>query len=303
LYLLTCPHRTTEGFFRLPKAYMQADLEWSPQRLQEPFGELLSSGFLDYDGEAEVVLVRNALKYQPLQNDNQVTAALRSLDELPPTHLTCEFKRLAEQFCERLAERLPKGYGEPSPTSPPPSRPPALTPTPAQAQSNPSVEHDASDDAPARPVGIHPETVRLVFETWRKTTGKTKAKCDSKRTTRIVNALKTYPLEDVLDAVQGWQHSPHHCGHNDTGTVYNDLELLLRDAKHIEGFRDLQRDGPTPVRAGKQTRQMLATDQALTRWATADEGVNGNGQATVGPDRRPAQRELARPADRTANRG
>jgi hypothetical protein len=52
-----------------------------------------------------------------------------------------------------------------------------------------------------------------------------------------------YPLADLLDAVCGWKRSPHHRGENDRGKPYNDLELLLRDSKHIEEFRDLERKG------------------------------------------------------------
>lgn len=90
--------------------------------------------------------------------------------------------------------------------------------------------------------------VQAVFDAWRDSTGKHKAKLDAKRRRRITNALSTYPLEDVLDAVRGWRNSPHHRGENNRGTVYNSLDLLLRDAERIEHFRDLERDGPTRSR-------------------------------------------------------
>jgi hypothetical protein len=150
LYLLTCPHRTTEGLFRLPKAYIQADLEWSAERLAEPFAELLAErngepGFIAYDERAQVVLLRDALKDQPPQNDNQVTAALRSLDELPATHLTCEFKQLAERFCQRLAKRLPEGFGQGlrEPIPDPPALTPALTPAPSSGAIAPAAPRAA----------------------------------------------------------------------------------------------------------------------------------------------------------------
>jgi hypothetical protein len=154
-----------------------------------------------------------------------------------------------------------------------------------------------------RPVGIHPATVQQVFDAWQHSTGKHKARLDDKRRRKIQQALKTYPLEDILDAVQGWRNSPHHCGQNDRGTVYNDLELLLRDAKHIEAFRDLARDGPG-VPIGKRTQQLLNHQQGMHAVGMA-KGVigNGNGLAPMGALGRPDQRELARPADRTADSG
>jgi hypothetical protein len=82
----------------------------------------------------------------------------------------------------------------------------------------------------------------LIFKTWIDATGRTgKTRFSAKRRRLARNALKDYPLSDCLDAVQGWRNSPHHRGENSQGVVYNDFELLLRDAEHIEKFRDLNR--------------------------------------------------------------
>lgn len=87
--------------------------------------------------------------------------------------------------------------------------------------------------------------VRTVFDAWIISTGRTgRTQLDHKRKRLIANALKAYPLQDVLDAVEGWKRSKWHRGENPNGTLYNDLELLLRDAKHIEAFRDFQRHPP-----------------------------------------------------------
>jgi hypothetical protein len=87
-------------------------------------------------------------------------------------------------------------------------------------------------------------TEQRVFDAWIEATGKTGATVFSDKRRRVIrNALRDYPVEDLLDAVCGWRNSSHHRGENTTGTVYNDLELLLRDAAHIERFRDLNRNG------------------------------------------------------------
>lgn len=109
-----------------------------------------------------------------------------------------------------------------------------------------------------------------VFGAWQEATGKHRAALDGKRTRLINAALKSYPLEDIVDAVQGWQHVPHNRGENDRQTVYNDLELLLRDAQHIERFRDAQRDPSSIVASTRQTtaptgRSMAAIDRARKR--------------------------------------
>lgn len=86
--------------------------------------------------------------------------------------------------------------------------------------------------------------VERVFSAWLSSTKKTaRTVLDSKRRSLITAALKTHPLDDVLDAVRGWENSPHHRGDNAERKVWNDLGLLLRDASRIEQFRDLAR-GP-----------------------------------------------------------
>lgn len=57
----------------------------------------------------------------------------------------------------------------------------------------------------------------------------------------IARRLKDWPAQDLVDAVRGWQHFPHNRGENDRSTPYCDLELVIKDAAHIERFRDKQR--------------------------------------------------------------
>lgn len=97
------------------------------------------------------------------------------------------------------------------------------------------------------------DRVTSVFDAWRESTGHRKAVLDQKRRRVIDKALRTHDLEDVVDAVRGWKHSPHHRGENDRHTVYDDLELLLRDASQIEKFRDLERGHRRPHRPSAPT--------------------------------------------------
>lgn len=96
------------------------------------------------------------------------------------------------------------------------------------------------------------DAICTVFDAWVASVGRTtRTVLSPERRRLIIKQLKDYPVEDLVDAVRGWRHSAHHRGENDRSTVYNDLELLLRDAKHIEMFRDLERDPPgRPVPKG-----------------------------------------------------
>lgn len=78
------------------------------------------------------------------------------------------------------------------------------------------------------------EAVQRVFDHWKTTWNHPRAKIDAKRRKAILAALKTYDESDLCQAITGYQNSPHHCGQNDRETVYDSIELLLRDAKHID---------------------------------------------------------------------
>lgn len=99
------------------------------------------------------------------------------------------------------------------------------------------------------------QSIEDVFTTWQAATGRSGTVLDTKRRAKIKAALELYPLADVLDAVQGWQNDPFYCGQNDRRKVYNELTLLLRDAEHVERFRDMARAPKTVDRSRKATRQ------------------------------------------------
>jgi hypothetical protein len=108
--------------------------------------------------------------------------------------------------------------------------------------------------------------VREVFDAWKTSTGRTSAThLDSKRTRLITAALKNYPLPDVLEAVRGWEHSPYHRGENEHKRTYNDLGLLLRDAEHIERFRDLARTA-RPKPQEPPTGPELTPEEEFDQW-------------------------------------
>ena len=126
-----------------------------------------------------------------------------------------------------------------------------------------------------------PDDVRAVFDAWVQSTGKTRAVLDSKRRARIVGALKNFTVDELVDAVRGWRHSPHHRGENERRTVYNDLDLLLRDAARIEKFRDLERGAamPAPPRVSKSHTNISAVADRLREVEREQERSRNGAQA------------------------
>lgn len=153
-----------------------------------------------------------------------------------------------------LCNQLPRGVG-----SQLPGGRQSIARAPRQLTADEEIKEQVSEEIRAT---SHGEVLRAgatrVFDAWvegraelaRRTARRVgTVSLDSKRMNLIKRALSDYPIDEVLDAVRGWLNSPYHCGRNDQRKVYNDLDLLLRDASHIERFRDYHRDDPsTPIR-------------------------------------------------------
>ena len=66
-----------------------------------------------------------------------------------------------------------------------------------------------------------------------------KPRLTDERSKLITVAVNQYGADMVKQAVRGCSLSPWHMGQNPTGTRYTDIELILRDAGHIERFASL----------------------------------------------------------------
>ncbi len=83
IYLLTSPHGTIAGVFRLPDGYACDDLQWDAQRVQVALDELQRHGFARRCGVTKWVWVVNHLEWNPLENPNQKKAASKVANMVP----------------------------------------------------------------------------------------------------------------------------------------------------------------------------------------------------------------------------
>lgn len=100
-------HRNTEGLFKLPLAYVAADLGWSMERVEAAANYLDEHAFALFDGG--YVLLLDALEWQPPGNRNAVKGAVRKVAERcpdAPRHLLSTLLRQAEQFAPDFGEAL-----------------------------------------------------------------------------------------------------------------------------------------------------------------------------------------------------
>jgi hypothetical protein len=262
LYLLTCPHRTTEGMYRLPLKYAQADLEWSPQRLGERLQGLVDDGFCDYDHDAGVVLILGALKYQACANPNMAQAAVKRLAELPETPLRATFQQLAERFDQQLTKLLPEGFGEPQ----------ALPQAPAQPPSPGEPRPDDRDDAE--------ETFEQFWAIYPERDGRKRGKS---------NALiewRKLTLEERRRAYIGAKHLTQ------AGEMPKDAERFLRRPKGGKGdfpFDDYQ-EKPKPAakvsrldeRRNPRTGEAVPPSYGSPEWDARQEEMRRREEAILG---------------------
>jgi hypothetical protein len=101
LYLMTSPHSTIAGVFRLPDGYVAEDLGWPPERVREGFTELLRNGFANRCERTKWVWVRKHFDWNKPDNPNQRKAAAKIALSVPND---CAWKHeYMRASCEVLA--------------------------------------------------------------------------------------------------------------------------------------------------------------------------------------------------------
>lgn len=97
LYLLTTPHGSMLGCFRMPDAYAAEDLQWATERVSEGFRNLIESQFVVRDEATKWVLIPKFLKWNQFDNPNVAKAAHRAFELVPDGHIK---QRLAAHLLE-----------------------------------------------------------------------------------------------------------------------------------------------------------------------------------------------------------
>lgn len=154
----------------------------------------------------------------------------------------------------------------PSPSgSPSESDPPSPPTNPETSPSGPlSAEADLSPDA---------DGVREVFAHYRtyhpRAFPAPKAKGQEWR--KIRERLREgHTVEDLKAAIDGYHRSPFHCGENDTGAKYLDLELFVRDGSHVAKGIEYAEQRAGPVLGQREKRSVRAGISWLERTGASD---------------------------------
>lgn len=116
LYVLTSPHRITEGLFRLPVAYVVADTGFAQPKIEKALKRLERDRFMERDGD--MVLIRKALKWQAPRSEANAKHAVAQLKGMR-TPLLGRLLALAIEHSDKLADAMRAAMPELSPLASP----------------------------------------------------------------------------------------------------------------------------------------------------------------------------------------
>lgn len=237
LYLLTCTHSNMLGCFRLTNAYAADDLQWDSERVSKGFDELLSKGFAYRCERSFWLVIREYLKWNQFDNPNVGKAAIKVFESLSaPNDVKALLVLALREYGTHFPSEKIRKYEE------------NLEPyrNPFDTVSKPVVVVGAvvvtTTGAEAKPIHVEQNQLDVaaeIFDYWKKVMKSPKSAFDAKRKKLIEGALKNYSPADVCKAIRGCSKSPHNMGENDRNTKFNGLNLILRDADHIDRFISL----------------------------------------------------------------
>jgi hypothetical protein len=151
MYLMTSPHSTIAGVFRLPDGYVCEDMQWTPERVAQGFAELFAKGFGNRCETSKWVWVTKHLEWNPPENPNQRKSAAKVALSVPDE---CAWKLDFMRVCG-------PSLGIETPQKPNPSLT-VVKPFPNQEQEQ---EQDKKQPSPAKlPTCPYEDIVSLYLE-------------------------------------------------------------------------------------------------------------------------------------------
>ena len=239
LYLLTSPHTTLAGVFRLPDGYVCEDLNWPLERVKQTLLELLNKGFANRCETTKWIWIKGFLKWNPPENPNQKKSATKIFDSVPEN---CVWKNDYFLTYGKLVgfSYLPKNIDNSSETVEQPFRNQEQEQEQEQEQDKKHMSDSHESDEPVSEKSKVDQKRKLqlaqakeVFEYWKQKFNKTdQTKYTDERKNKILARLNDgYTVEQIKQAVDGCASSEYH-----TNSGHTDIELICRTGSKLESF-------------------------------------------------------------------
>lgn len=254
MYLMTSPHSTMTGVFYCPLTYISHDTGCSLDGASKALRCLIDEGFCLYDYELDTVFVVTMASWQVGRSlkpdDKRVMGLRRDVENMQSPLMRNRFLsvygdafHLSDLFSERDLEA--------------PSEP--------HRSQEQDQEQDHEQDQEQENIKA---SVSVVFDHWKQVHNHSRAQLDDKRRKLIRNALKVYSEADLCASISGYLNSPHHMGKNPNNAKYDDIELLLRDAKHVDAGLKFHVEPPRTDLSDKTRRIIDQTENWVPPNAT-----------------------------------
>jgi hypothetical protein len=237
LYLMTSPHSNMLGLYYMPQSFIAHETGLGFEGASKGLARCIEAGFCQYDEDSEMVWVMEMARYQIAEalagKDLRIKGVQNEYDSLPSNpYLEGFFDLYGDAFC-----MTQKRYGT-SPLQAP------CKPLASQEQEQEQEQHHEQDqkqelsvDRRRAPTDREPDPVPEIFAYWQKLMDSPSSKLDAKRISKIRAALKLgYTPRQLCEAIKGCSITPHNMGQNERNTKYNGIELIFRDADHIDRF-------------------------------------------------------------------
>ena len=137
MYLITSPHSTIAGAFRLPDGYVCEDMQWTQEWVCEGFKELLAKGYAYRCETTKWVWICKHFEWNQPENPNQRKAAAKVAESIPAE---CVWKLDFMRVCGDFLTSDGDGKANPSET--------VIEPFPNQKQ-----KQKQKQDIPSSPIG------------------------------------------------------------------------------------------------------------------------------------------------------
>ena len=304
LYLMTCPSSSMSGLFTLSLPAMCHELGLPEKRVRAALEALHDEDVAHFDEAADLVWVPNMIRYQVgerlEQRDNRVPALIR---ELAPFRghpfLTELIQRSQGAFCipESLAGPLRRGFE----TTATPNGSPLEAPSegleangepllraahkPLRSQEQETEQETETEQEQTEEKGLAPLDAFLVpakgdeagrvadvavhYRGHHPRAFPRGIALTSKEGRYLKGRLREgFTVEDLKQCIDGFHMSPFHCGLNDRNQVYLGLELMVRDAKHVQQGIELFQRGPPAALTAKDK----GTAYAVSSWMSKSAG-------------------------------
>ena len=267
-HLLTTPYSNALGLFKASIGALADEKRWNLKKYKAAVNELIKLEIIDVCEKHQVIYLKNYFKYNPPTSVNSWQNWVFLLNELPDCRLKREWyqnlknKKYAESdiipngishgILDGILDGMSHGmsHGKQDGKAHGKQDPLAL----ALAIDKENIEKKVMrknctaknsstivEDASLTSTSSSSKIIYEVFDYWRTVMNHPKAILDKKRKTIIAKTLKSYNNDsaNLKLAVDGCAQSGFHMGKNPLGEVYDSIELILRDADHVEKFIQL----------------------------------------------------------------